>query len=205
MSLTSLGQAAARKGAAQRQQVQGFSPLPAVPPPPAPRAVGILAAIAPLPPVPLPPPGVPPVTPASATTSGSSTASLGDQLLAYIPSEVLAIYVASMGVLTGTVAGTNSAADLNDAIWVFWICVCLAPLWVLASYILSGSTLDPKRFPYWSMTASVIAFVIWAIALGNPWLRQNLGVTDHVGALLVIFSSPVLAMTSRVVSRLTGT
>ncbi len=197
MSLTSLGQIAAaqRLAAAPTNQVPMLPPIP--PPPPG-------AGLAPLlPPIPPPPPGATmPVTTAGGPGAlPGLPSSLSQQILAYIPSEIITVYVMVMGTLTGSVTGNATAATAQTSATLFWVCLVGSPLWVLATYLVTCKTPSPRGWPYWSMAAAAVAFLVWSIAFGNTYIISKLAISSAVGSILVIFSAPVLSVVGRLFAR----
>jgi hypothetical protein len=117
------------------------------------------------------------------------------QILAYVPTEIVTIYTA----LSAAIGGLALAQSQKDGILesTSLICAALAPIWV---YI--GSTQSSTKVPLvslvWRMFAALMAFAVWAIALGGFSKSDLLGIPPDVlkafaGALIVVV--PIILQT----------
>jgi hypothetical protein len=100
-----------------------------------------------------------------APASPSDAANTVRSIAAYIPSDVLTVYVAIVAALASTTTDAPSA-------WVaFALFLVASPLAVWLVYAgqwkasQSKLPISPRERPRWEMTASAIAFFAWAFAL----------------------------------------
>jgi hypothetical protein len=138
-----------------------------------------------------------------ANTDTTITAALRT-VTAYIPTEVLTVYLAVVGALATTGTAGTTLLDPNMTRWVlFWLFVVLTPATVWLTYAAkvqaAGKPLPILRhWPVWEISAATIAFVIWAFTLpGTPfsslgWYTPSLGsVAILVGSLLMGLVGPL--------------
>jgi hypothetical protein len=120
----------------------------------------------------------------------SQTSNALDGLAKYIPVEALTLYVAATSVMpsiTKAFAGLSAEA-------VYWFFVVLTPTLFLLVFIgkrkAAGMPPFPDaigKWPWWKLSASTIAFLIWALAIpSTPYLSGDAGkVVAAFGALLI--------------------
>jgi hypothetical protein len=137
--------------------------------------------------------------PGSATPTTTPGLAAVDSIATYIPTEVIAAYIAVLAALKGAY---TASSRLNWAI--FGIFVVITPLCTLLLY--AGRKQDgrrlmrqPARWPRFELIAATIGFVLWACALpdspfsGLGWYRPALGaVALIIGALVIGLSAPLL-------------
>jgi hypothetical protein len=118
----------------------------------------------------------------------SGTAAL-KTIATYIPTEVIALYLAALaavrsatGVTTvshGIAQRTGSASHISGSeLWTFGVFAVVTPLVVWLLYAGKVKTagkklpLSPRKWPWWEISASAIAFTAWAFALPqSPFAR----------------------------------
>lgn len=110
-----------------------------------------------------------------------------DTLVRYIPTEAITLYVAAMAAM-GPLKATFPV--LTEA-RVFWFFVFLTPALFLLIFVGKRRSQNrpalPGQWPWWKMTASTIAFLVWALAIPTaPYLTGESGkVVAAFGAILV--------------------
>lgn len=107
-----------------------------------------------------------------ASDEGTVTKAL-DVVMAYIPTEILTLYVAVTAVLHD---GSDSGATTDPGRTLFWIFLVATPVVVWTIYagkfrpIQKRLPLKISEWPRWEMVAAIIAFAAWAFALpGGPF------------------------------------
>jgi hypothetical protein len=124
----------------------------------------------------------------------SALTNAANALAKYIPKEVVTLYVAglSAGPALKTVLGFGNRALYY---WAFVAITGPIYLFVYLSFLKANQKPIPprRRWPWWRVAASVIAFATWALAVpGNPLISGNAGaVVAGFGALFV---STILSM-----------
>jgi hypothetical protein len=140
--------------------------------------------------------------------SRNPTTAAMSAITAYIPTEILTLYVAVLGALQ-----KPGPADARPptAEWVaFFAFLVATPVFVWLVYAAKVKTakkllpLAPRKWPAWEMIAATVAYVAWAYALPNSpfrqfaeegWYSQALG---GVGVLIV---STTLGLVAPIVQR----
>jgi hypothetical protein len=125
-----------------------------------------------------------------------------DNLIKYIPTEAVTLYLATVSFIA------SLEAKLKQAITplVFWLFVALTPLLFLLIYIGKRRSAglkalpDVKDFPWWKLIASIIAFSVWALAVpGGPYLSGTMA--GALAAFLALFVSTFLSVLEPVFER----
>lgn len=120
-------------------------------------------------------------------------------IVTYIPSEVIATYVAVMSVIRDT-----SRKSLTPELWVFWGFLIATPIVVWLIYAAKTRSAQPsaplpltiRKWPKWEMVAATIAFLVWALALpDNPFTHGQMILTalSGVGVLVISVALGLLA------------
>lgn len=133
----------------------------------------------------VPPPGAATTTTTTAATDDSGPVGKAlEALTRYIPTEVVAIYMAAL---------TSFPAMGISATKVFAIFVIATPVLLLLTFLgnakkASGTVPPPAKWPYWKMAAATIAFGAWAVAIpGNPIAPENSTAAMGVVAMAVSY------------------
>ena len=123
-------------------------------------------------------------------------------LTKYVPTESITLYVATVSALPAlkdTLPGLQAAH-------AYWFFVVLSPLLLLLLYWRQLATAErplgtPAQWPFWRMSASTIAFAVWALAVPENGIISGNGaaVLAALGALLV---STVLNLVEPIFERL---
>ncbi len=121
---------------------------------------------------------------------------------AYIPTEVITLYIAALGALT---AATQNKNPSKTDLWIFATFLLLTPLivWLLyAGKVVTAKKTIPLSFrtwPKWEMVASTVSFFTWAAALPNspmsPYIPQSLA------AVLIVVVAGMLGFVAPLVQR----
>lgn len=114
----------------------------------------------------------------SAIGSGQEVDTFVDRVVKYIPAEIVSAWVAAKGVVEAAGASVNGM--------VLWVCFAVGVIFT-ALYTLK-QTAVPNQSPAVVQTGiSTVAFIIWVIALGEPFTTL-LGKTNQslFGSLLLI-------------------
>lgn len=115
-----------------------------------------------------------------------------DKVISYVPTEVVAAYVASTGIL----AGVKDRGPAIDWLWLAFIAL-MAGCWTAVA----TRDKDKNEPVAWFQTIiAVIALLVWAFALGGPF--ATLAWYDKLyGSLLLIAFSLVVPPLQRIVHR----
>ena len=115
----------------------------------------------------------------------------------YIPSEILALYVAVYAAIVDPETPTMSH------VWRIFIAFLIATpvvVWlVYAAKVRSGNNqlpIQPGQWPLWEMIAGTIAYVAWAVSLPDARILSELDVPTSIAAVLVLVVSTVLGLLS---------
>ncbi len=115
-----------------------------------------------------------------------------DRIIKFIPAPIVAAHVAAMGMVT------EDPVHIVFLSWtVFAVCWALAPLYVM---FIPGEAQDDKNCSKrFHVLASIIAFPIWAYALGGPFA---LSFPEHYrplyGSLLLIFATLLMPILQKI-------
>jgi len=102
-----------------------------------------------------------------------------DRVVKYIPVEIVSAWVAAKGLV--------QAADVAAKDTVMWICFAVGSVFTILTIL--KQTGQPGKPHAWGQIAiSTLAFVIWTVALGEPF-TSLLGTNQQAlyGSLLLIF------------------
>jgi len=135
-----------------------------------------------------PPPPPPPPT-------QGAEASYFEKLLAFIPADMVAGYMAVDGVLKQAL----SASIPNEIYWAVTLAlVCLCPLYICFRPTENSIVKCSLRFR--AVTGS-IAFIVWIFALGGPFAVTFTWYEPVYGSLLLIVTTLAIPVFERIASR----
>lgn len=106
-----------------------------------------------------------------------------DRIIKYIPSDIVAAWVAISGII-----GPPGLDDVSNGrlalLWIsFSFCVVITFMWTAKQ-----TSMQPRPFARTQVAISTLAFVVWAFALGGPfeafgWYQEDIG-----SVALIIFT-----------------
>jgi len=134
--------------------------------------------------------------PNTQTNPGATLASIS----AYIPTEVITLYVAAIAAL-----GTPSPQDTRSTLLVFAVFFALTPaiVWlVYAGKVIAAGKSAPTSFgvwPVWEMVAATVSFAAWGAALPDSPVRT--WVPQALAGVLIVVVSGLLGLIAPVVQR----
>ena len=125
----------------------------------------------------------------------SVTAAL-DVIMAYVPTEILTLYVAVLAAIQ-----TGSQATQPGEWTTFWVFLIATPVtvWLLFAGKVRGSGKGEllrqwKSFPLWEMFAATVAYCSWAFALPkSPFMSQEWYQSSLAG-LVVLVTATLLGL-----------
>lgn len=122
------------------------------------------------------------------------------QLVRWIPTETITLYVALIALLNPVAAPAGRKLCEGDFAAFWWSVAAFAvatPFVVLAIYLTKvRATKQPFRWPLFEMGAAVIAFVAWAFALPNTPLQDVCDYKIEIGGFIVLVASIVIGLTA---------
>ncbi len=122
-------------------------------------------------------------------------------IVAYIPSEVILLYVA------GLAAISSDSRSLTGQWILFWVLLVATPLALWLTYgsrlvtAGRGLPLHPKRWPKVEMAFATIAFAAWAAALPDSPFREIENYGQALSGFVVLAVTVILPMVAPVVGR----
>jgi hypothetical protein len=124
--------------------------------------------------------------------------SVADQLVRWIPTETLTLYVAYIAVAKLPTAPKGMKLYQADFFWQ-WVGVFGGAAITIAFVVLlalgkARAAKEPYRWPIFEMAAAAVAFVAWAFALPDTPLLTFDGYKTEVGALLVTGVTVIIAV-----------
>lgn len=134
--------------------------------------------------------------PNTQTMPGATLASIS----AYIPTEVITLYVAAIAAL-----GAPNPADTRSALFVLAVFFVLTPVivWlVYAGKVIAAGKSVPTSFsvwPVWEMTAATVSFATWGAALPDSPIRA--WVPQAFAGVLIVVVSGLLGLIAPIVQR----
>lgn len=129
------------------------------------------------------------------------------QLVRWIPTESITLYVAFIGLLEPVAApeGTEpckvQGAFDGRAIAMVIFTLLTVLIVVLVHIAKVRRTREPFRWPVWEMTAATLAFVAWAVALPDTPLQAWCGYKVEIGAFVVLFATVFIALLADALGR----
>lgn len=123
-------------------------------------------------------------------------------IVTYIPTEILALYVAVLAALEkpDTLPGRPQWA-------AFYFFLLLTPVVVWLAYAAKVKTADrplplaPRKWPMWEMFSATVAYVAWAFALPkSPFLNED-WYSPALSGVIVLVISTFLGLLAPVVQR----
>ena len=149
------------------------------------------------PPVPDPPNAA---TPSGPGPTNAATNAL-QVIAAYIPTEILSLYVACISVLHHGEAVTRGE-------WIaFWSFLAATPatVWLVFAIKLQAAgrplPLQTSKWPVWEMSAATIAYVAWAYALPGTPFSELKSYSPGIAGFLVLIVSAVLGLVAQLFQR----
>lgn len=127
------------------------------------------------------------------------------QLVRWIPTESLTLYVAFLGVLDPIRTGADgrvSEADFTGR-WVsLGVFLALTVVIVLLVHVAKvRRTREPFRWPVFEMVVSSVAFVAWAMALTDTPLQDFSGYKIEIGAFIVLATTAMIGLVADALDR----
>jgi hypothetical protein len=124
--------------------------------------------------------------------------SVTDQLVRWIPTETLTLYVAYIAVATLPTAPKDMKLYQANFLWqwigVFGGAALTVGVVVLLAVGKARAAKEPYRWPLFEMAAAAIAFAAWALALPDTPLLTFDGYKTEIGALLVTGVTVIIAV-----------
>lgn len=123
---------------------------------------------------------------------------------AYIPTEVITLYVATLGALGSAPSGDKASLSAKSADVAFLAFLVLTPIivWLIyAGKVASAKKVIPIAFrtwPKWEMSAATISFAAWGAALPNSPLTI---VPSAVAAVMIVVVSGLLGLIAPLAQR----
>ena len=116
-----------------------------------------------------------------------------DKIVKYVPAPIIAAYVAAMGAIQ----------ELPDnPIWLYWAIfgalLALTPLYVI---YLPGSTEEGANSVRYNVLASMLAFIAWVFALGEPFAVTFDWYRPVYGSLVLIIVTLTLPVLEKIASQ----
>lgn len=135
-------------------------------------------------------------------SQGKATEGALAALTKYIPTESVTLYVATVSAFP---AFKDTIPSLNPST-VYYFYVVLSPLLLLLMFWRQRALADkplgsPANWPLWRMSASTIAFAVWALAVPENGIITGEGAAV-LAALGALFVSTVLNMVAPIFERL---
>lgn len=125
------------------------------------------------------------------------------QLVRWIPTESITLYVAFLGVLN-PISGAARACDAGYAgRWLaLSVFLVLTVVFVVLVHVAKvRRTAEPFRWPLFEMNVSAVAFTAWAIALPDTPLNDFCGYKIEVGGFIVLASTAVIGLVADALGR----
>ncbi|PYU27385.1 MAG: hypothetical protein DMG32_07270 [Acidobacteria bacterium] len=115
-------------------------------------------------------------------------------IVAYIPTEILTLYVAVLAVL-GNAKGLTVRPTMGTVItfWSFFLATP-ATVWILYAVKLKTDNkslpLTPVKWPIWEMVAGTVGYAAWAMALpDNPFIDAAWYSSGLAGVIVLVSST----------------
>jgi len=116
-------------------------------------------------------------------------------VMAYIPTEVLTLYVATIAALQGDAAGSTRAG------WTAFTAFLVAtPIVVWLVYAAKFKAREkklpwkPGDWPKWEMLSAIIAYLAWAYALPNSPFGEMTWYSSSVAGIVVMATAAILGL-----------
>jgi len=126
------------------------------------------------------------------------------QLVRWIPTESITLYVAFLGVLNPISGGIARACDAGyTSRWVaLSVFLALTVVFVVLVHVAKvRRTNEPFRWPLFEMNVSAVAFTAWAIALPDTPLNDICGYKIEVGGFIVLATTAVIGLVADALGR----
>jgi hypothetical protein len=131
-----------------------------------------------------------------------------NQLMRYIPTESITLYIAILALFNPLKAPTGKTiADLSfQGRWINYAVFCaltlvLVPLLTLSKTRGAGK---PFKWPLFEMAVAPIAFTAWAFALPDTPLRTISGYKEAIGATLVLTATVLIGVVADSIGKAPG-
>ena len=139
------------------------------------------------------------------TAPDSQTTSALNVIVAYIPTEILTLYVAVVAALDSGSSDLTVQSSTNHIFWLriaFWAFLAATPLavWVLYAVKVTAAGKPIPSFsqsPMWEMVAGAIAYAAWAFAIPKfPYNRSS-----AIAGIVILVTSTVLGLVAPLFQR----
>lgn len=147
---------------------------------------------------------------ASGALAASNSVSSGlSAIVAYIPTEVLTLYVAVLAAIQHPTAAVQPTQLELRPLWIsFYGFLAATPLIVWLVYAAKVRAenkklpVAPRTWPWWEMFAATVAYVAWAFALPNsPFQKYSSWYSSAIAGVVVLVISTLLGLLAPLVRR----
>jgi hypothetical protein len=147
-----------------------------------------------------------PAAPAETPQPTGVPATVVGQLVRWIPTETITLYVAYLALLTPiTAEAGRRICDTGDFTgrWVGLVVFeVVTVLFVLLIYVAKlRGTKQPFRWPLWEMAAAAVAFAAWALALPDTPLQSICSYKVEIGGFLVLATTIAITVVADALGR----
>lgn len=124
-------------------------------------------------------------------------------LTTYIPTEILALYVA----ILAAVNPPKGAAVSNPSWIAFWCFLVATPIVIWLVYITKARTAGKpipwaiSKWPLWEMAAGTIAYVAWAFSLPASPFASYAWYSDGIASIIILVTAQALAFVAPLFAR----
>ena len=125
-------------------------------------------------------------------------------IAAYIPTEVLTLYVAVLAATRGGGDESTQGPTTGDwvAVWAFLVGTPVVVWLLYAAKVRTANKplpLSPSRWPRWEMFAATVAFVAWAVALPQTPFADFSWYSAALAGVIVLVVSGLLGLIAPIV------
>lgn len=121
-------------------------------------------------------------------------------IVAYIPTEILTLYVAVLAALGNAKGLTTDVRPTTGTVITFWSFFLATPVTVWILYAVKLKTdnkslpLTPVKWPIWEMVAGTVGYAAWAMALPNNPFINAAWYSSGLAGVIVLVSSTFLGL-----------
>src|SRR6478672_4369118 len=133
------------------------------------------------------------------TAPNNQVTSALNVIVAYIPTEILTLYVAVLAALGSPGPAKKVTLGMVIAFWAFLACTPLTVWLLYAVKVVSGGKqlpASPPQWPVWEMIAGTIAYAVWAFAMPNNPFAGTGWYSSAIAGVVVLVVSTLIGLVS---------
>jgi hypothetical protein len=120
----------------------------------------------------------------------------------YVPTEILTLYIAGVAAIQNyKFPETDHVTGRLLLAAIFWLCIVVCIIWVIAGVFLTSKKWPPARSYIWPACAAVIAFAVYAVAIPDSWIALRITYGTLFASIGVLIVTPLLYLLTKLYAK----